>query len=484
MKKLTTIIAAASLLLAAACTTTEPSARVVVSAPAEDAVTFSDDVIGVSYESAMLVPHEGKYYFTDKNEALIRLFNTIGIKSIRIGGNSTDNPTNPLPDIPDIDEFFGFVAKTQAKVIYSVRLKDGDPAYGAKVAGHIWKNYRDRLAYFAIGNEPSYYKDFEGQMRPHWGGIYEEMKKVAPGAPFVAPDDNPNPPLSDWMLDNFGAPQGPVSLLTMHYYPGDCAYTNPFKVKDPSELIPFDPAVKIDMLLSDDMHPRYESVYERMDSVFARCPYRLSETNSIWYGGLKGASDSYASTLWALDYMWWWSSHKCTGFNFHTGDRVGGGNGTVVSRYALFVSEGDGFEIRPICYAIKAFSDMAKGRIAGVAMDGSTAQLSAYACEDGGKYTVTIINKEHSAEAQPREIEVALDGLQAAGNAKVKFIEGPDVAALGGVTLGGYKIDPDGEWEDAWKGSDPDGAPVKVRSNALRVKLAPATAAIITVNVR
>ena len=465
-------------LVIAGCSSQGPESTILVNPP-ESGTQIAEDFVGLSYESRMLVPsEEGKYYFSKDNTALVRLFRSLGIKSVRIGGNSVDNPNDPLPSLKDIDEFFGFIKETGAKVIYSVRLKDGDPAYARAVAGHISSNYRDCISHFAIGNEPSYYKDLEGQMRPHWTGIFEAMAEAAPGVPFCAPDDNPNPGLSNWMMDNFGAPEGPVDLLSMHYYPGDCAYTNPFKVNDVSELIPFDPAVKRELLLSDDMHDRYNGVLNKMSSVFSRAEFRLSETNSIWYGGLKDASDSYAATLWALDYMWWWASCGAAGTNFHTGDMVGGGNGTVVSRYALFVSDGDGFEIRPICYAIKAFSDVAAGYMAETLIEGRSGMLSAYACISEGKCTVTLINREHSVDAGPREVEIVLnDSLKAGRKAVVRMLTGPDVAAKDGVTYGGRSIQHDGSWEAG------AGTKVKVKGGKIRVVIPPASAATVSIDI-
>ena len=468
----------AGAILLAACSTSVPETTVVVD-PDVKGSQIAEDFIGVSYESRMLVPtNDGKYYFTKDNTSLIRLFKSLGIKNVRIGGSSVDNPNDPLPTLKDIDEFFGFIKAAGVKVIYSVRLRDGDPSYAKAVAGHIYDNYRECLSHFAIGNEPSYYKDFEGQMRPHWGSLYDAMREVAPDVPFCAPDDNPNPPLSTWMMDNYGAPDGPVNLLTMHYYPGDCAYTNPFKVKSHSELIPFDPAMKREMLLSDDMHPKYQGVLERMSPVFARAPYRLSETNSIWYGGLKDASDSYASALWALDYMLWWASRGAVGVNFHTGDIVGGGNGTVVSRYALFVTDGDGFEIRPISYAIKAFADAATGSVAEAPLEGRTEMISAYTSMSQDECNVIVVNREHSAGAAPRVVGITLgDKVKTSGIAFVTMMLGPDIAAKDGVTLGGKSIQHDGSLETV------PGTRAKVKGGKIMIELPPASAAIVKVNI-
>ena len=473
-----TLLAAAAGLCLASCKQSEAQTTLIPGTAAENAAVIPDDYLGLSYESKMLVPNEeGKYYFDTDNQALLNILKTLGIRNIRIGGSSTDNPNDPLPTLEDVDKFFQFAREAGVRVIYSVRLRDGDPEYARSVARLIQNKYSDRIDYMAIGNEPGYYKDYDGLLKPHWAPIQQAINEVFPGVRFCAPDDNPNPPLCNYMLDNFGEK---IGLVTMHYYPGDCAYTNPFKVKDVSELIPFDPAVKRELLLSDEMHPKYEGVLKRMAPVFERAPFRLSETNSIWYGGLKDASDSYASALWALDYMYWWASKGSVGINFHTGDHVGGGDGTVVSRYAAFVTEGEGFDVRPISYAIKAFNEGAKGALVDVAVEGDDAGLSAYATVRSGSINLTVINRQHGEEAAERSIAIDLGGYTPAGKAQLLRLEAPDndIAAQQGVTFGQTHICPKGNWHNAVPKQ------VRVRRNQLRITLQPASAAVITIPVK
>ena len=46
--------------------------------------------LGLSYESSMLLPKNGRYYFDAGDRALVNTFKTLGIKSLRVGGNSVD----------------------------------------------------------------------------------------------------------------------------------------------------------------------------------------------------------------------------------------------------------------------------------------------------------------------------------------------------------------------------------------------------------
>src|ERR1700722_20056568 len=47
---------------------------------------------GLEYESSLLLPKSGHYYFDSHDQALINAFHTFGIKSLRVGANAVDDP--------------------------------------------------------------------------------------------------------------------------------------------------------------------------------------------------------------------------------------------------------------------------------------------------------------------------------------------------------------------------------------------------------
>src|SRR5436189_877903 len=71
--------------------------------------------------------------------------------------------------------------------------------------------------------------------------------------------------------------------------------------------------------------------------------YRLTESND-YLGGVPGASDAFASALWALDHLHWWAAHGAAGVNFH--NRRGLCTATVVPDPA----RGRGYVINPKGY--------------------------------------------------------------------------------------------------------------------------------------
>ena len=54
---------------------------------------ISPDFIGLSYEMSAIPPdRDGRYFFSTNNKPLVALFRTLGIKSLRVGGNTATAP--------------------------------------------------------------------------------------------------------------------------------------------------------------------------------------------------------------------------------------------------------------------------------------------------------------------------------------------------------------------------------------------------------
>ncbi|MDQ5979063.1 MAG: hypothetical protein QG602_2037, partial [Verrucomicrobiota bacterium] len=166
------------------------------------------DALGLSYETSLLRTNaDGVRYFRPDNRELLQVFRTIGVKSLRIGGNSVDDPKVPLPTLDDVRSLFRFARQAGVKVIYSVRLHDGDPASAAEFARLIHDEFRPELESFAIGNEPGYYKDY-AVYKPKWVAIRDAIVRVFPDARFSGGDDNPRPEFIANLARDFGTPDG------------------------------------------------------------------------------------------------------------------------------------------------------------------------------------------------------------------------------------------------------------------------------------
>src|SRR5581483_6761567 len=113
------------------------------------------DFSGLSFEVVQLLPTNGVHYFRADNVALINLFHTLGIKNLRIGGNTSDRNATKLPDLADIDSLFAFAKAADVKVIYCLRLQGGDAQADVQLAKYIMDHYAAQMDCFSIGQEPS-----------------------------------------------------------------------------------------------------------------------------------------------------------------------------------------------------------------------------------------------------------------------------------------------------------------------------------------
>src|SRR5437763_1541454 len=90
---------------------------------------------GLSFEMADVLPRkDGSHFFSAKNTRLLATFRQLGIRSLRVGGNTADRPAVAVPAPADFDELFAFARAAGVKVILTLRLREGDPADAARVA--------------------------------------------------------------------------------------------------------------------------------------------------------------------------------------------------------------------------------------------------------------------------------------------------------------------------------------------------------------
>jgi hypothetical protein len=421
---------------------------------------IAPEFTGLSYEIALVAaPAGGVHYFRPDNQPLVTLFQTLGIRSLRVGGNTSDRNAGELPTEADLDSLFEFARAAHAKVIYCLRLHDGDPALATKRVKYIMSHYAAEVDSFSIGQEPSAYPTEAVDQRPaseRMGGAAEkypyesyqaEWKKFAdaisaevPNVKFCGPSVHNNPEWTRRFIDDFGKGNH-VALITAHLYPGGAAG------KLPSA------EVGRDRMLSDD----FTHAYEKLQSGFgpqakaAGLPYRLEEANSYYNGGAQGASNTFTAALWGLDFMYWWAAHDAAGINFHTGDRVSAGATVRGSRYAVFVSAPGGYTALPLAYALKMFELGGRGRLTSMTIEKpGDLNLTAYAAQaDDKATTVTVINKEHGANARGASVTVNAGRASKASILFLKAASG-DVAADSDITVGNAAIDKDGTWSGTW----------------------------------
>ena len=428
---------------------------------------IADDYAGLSYETKReMADAEGKYYFTPQNAPLIKMFQTLGIKNLRIGGNTVDSAKVTIPVDADIDQLFQFAQAADTKVIYSFRLNKGNPGTSAEQAKYIADKYAANLVCFSIGNEPDIYVHSYSSYLKEWRPIYDAINQAVPDAKYCGPSltSNAQPWAHDFAKDFY--PGGRILYITQHQYAGGAGG----KVTDPVH--------GRDLLLSPGWQDIYQKYYDKFGAPLKATgyPFRLEEANNFYNGGAKDVSDTFASALWGVDYLYWWAAHDSQGINFHNGDEVAAGQELRPCRYASFTSVPDGYFAHPLAYAIKIFNLGSRGQLVSstVTPDATSPDLNlaAYTVLGADKAVyVTLINKEHGANG--RDANVA---IQAGSYAKIQTMAltapNNDAAAKDGLTLGGSGIRHDGSWQGTWRDlpSSP-GGPIHVKVPACSILL-------------
>ncbi|HEX4122369.1 MAG TPA: hypothetical protein VH619_17270 [Verrucomicrobiae bacterium] len=467
------------LLLAGPLHADESPVTVVVD-PQASGDPIAADFSGLSFEVSLLHPNEnGVRYFRPDNLPLINLFRTLGIHNLRIGGNTSDRDARQLPSNADLDSLFAFAKAAGVKVIYCLRLHNGDPQADATIAKYIMSRYAAQMDCFSIGQEPSAYpvgktdtrlatermgaaheKYQYSSYREEWKKFADVIAAAVPDVKFCGPSVHNN---GDWarkFMADF-AQSNHVALITEHLYPGGAGG------KVPS------PEIGRDRMLSGD----FVRAYQKLHNSFATAaisngiPYRLEEVNNYFNGGAKNVSDTFASALWGLDFMYWWASHGAAGVNFHTGDRVAAGSELRPSKYTAFFSTTNGYVIRPLGYGIKAFDLGSHGRVIPFQIfNPKNLNLSIYpVLAENRTLYITVINKEHGESAHDADMTIKFPGLTSeAGQAIFLTAPAHDAAATSGETLGGAQIQSDGSWNGNW-------SPL----NHPEIKIPPSSAAII-----
>ena len=462
--------------------------------------SISPNFLGLSFEVTRVLPDaDGGHYFSPDNQRLIGLFQTLGIKSLRVGGNTSDRSAKNLPDKTDLDNLFEFAKAANVKVIYCLRLREGDPESDARVVKYIMSKYPGQVGYFSIGQEPNIYPrakqnnlHIEAALRDasapklasllilrqdiwsakpsyalfakEWKIFQKAILAAAPNAKFCGPgvDDDPSWPqrfMADFSQSNH------VGLITTHLYPGHSG-----------DKVPT-PEIGRDEMLSNGFYNVYQKLYDGF-VVTARkkgLPYRLEEANNFYNGGATNVSNTFASTLWGLDFLYWWAEHGAAGLNLHTGDKVAAGDEMRPSKYTPFVTTKDGFFVRPLGYGIKAFDVGSHGALLPVTVSNpDNLNVSVYAVygDDTSVY-ITVINKEHGTRG--RAADVSLPAVADSTSVQTMSLTAGnnDIAATTGIKLGGSSIDNNGRWKGTWSELDPPGG------GQLTLKIPAASASII-----
>ena len=409
---------------------------------------ISPEFCGLSFETGMLHANGGKYFFSPDHAELISLFKSLGVKNLRIGGNSADAPTVKIPSEPELDHLFAFAQAAGVQVIYNLRLKgETDPTGDIQIVRYLMSHYKPLITCFTIGNEPNVYFKEYAAYRAQWKKFADAILAEVPDALFNGPSTTPGK--TAWSHDfasDFAA-WGHLALVTQHAYPGGNA------------RLVADPAAAREKILAPEMDASYEKFYQEFVAAVFRNheQYRLEEANSLFHGGATGVSNAAASALWALDFMHFWASHGAEGINFHTGNHFVDNENEIPGGYDITYTTPSGLKTHPAAYALKAFSLSSEGRYIPLSLkfEQGRLNLTAYAVEaPDNTLILTIINKENGDAGQDAAVQIESNGSAVVEKWLLLTIPGGDISQLSGVRLGNAEIAGDGSWNGDWTKPD------------------------------
>jgi len=364
-------------------------------------------------------------YLTTGNTVLINLIKNLGDEGcfrfrgdgiVYTGNIRQANTGKDSLTTSDIDRVAAFIKATHWSAIYGLNLAINNPSLAAKEAQYVSNALGSQLIDFQFGNEAN---DYNGSVRPRsynyndyqaeWNRYYVAVKAVLPDAPFSGPDVSANKKGQNF-ITSFGTTQNTkVNLLTGHYFMNTVGVV---------------PVTISSILAKDENLLNYLSIFQTTGSQ-SNLKYRITETNTtISAKGVKGVSDGFAASLWALDYMWVLAEHGCQGVNFQSGSDFS-------------TSKGRNY------YGMLAFKQGAVGSIIPVSIsNNNNVNCSAHASFSNGVEYLTIVNKDTVNAAA-----ITVIPNRTATTLQVMRLSAPSLNATTGVTFAGSEVNADGTFQ-------------------------------------
>jgi hypothetical protein len=431
---------------AAGRTTTKP---VVVHLLSKGIGTLPARYLGLSFESGKTV-NTGQL---DAEGNLVALLKDLGTGNLRFGGASVDD-NYPGASKSALAGLSRLVRATGWNVIYSVNLGQFNAAKVTADSHAVATALGPYLADLACGNEPDDYVNHHVRPASYTEADYlveaktciKAVRAGAPKVPIAGPDTFKLP----WLPSYAAAEKGTISLLAHHYYPfSNCRKKN---VTATDLLSRATATVEAATLATAEAAARTAGV-----------PFRLDETNSASCSGIKGISDTYASALWAIDFLLLGAQQGVAGMNFH-----GSLTGSCQRYTPLCLVSGHEYQAEPVFYGMAFTHLLGTGTLIPVSM-GKDSGLAGHAIRSASG-TVRIMIENLSASA----VTVALHAGKVAGPATVLALTGPSLSATSGERIEGAIVKADG----TLRPGPPTG--VVCAHGLCSVRLAAYSAAIIT----
>jgi hypothetical protein len=398
--------------------------------------TIPSRFMGLSYEKLAMTYS----YFHESNRHLIALFRRLGDGVLRIGGGSVDHVMwTPLPTgthsqvTPfEIKALAGFLQATGWLCLYGINLATSTPALAAEEVTYAASVLGPNLLGIEIGNEPDEYgavgSFFAGNWTfedflARWNVFRSAILQSAPQVAITGPAAGGGNHITTWTLP-FGqaTTAAEITLLTQYYY----------------RASGHSPTATASFLISPDPQLTGELSMLNTGAEQLGIPYRISECNSFYSGGAVGVSNSYASSLWVIDFLFDVALGGGTGVNMHGGSNAPG--------YTPIADDDGGvIEARPEYYGLLLFTLAGPGTLLETQLAAGTVDATAYAVRAAsGGLNLVVVNKDTL-----QNLTLTIETNQNIQTASQQTMTGPNLAATSGVTIQGATVNKDGSFAPA-----------------------------------
>jgi len=431
-----------------------------------DGTRVPNDFLGLSFEATTL----SSLSTLAQGGTLTNLLSSLGRGTLRFGGGSVNRyvgwqqpgaraarwDTHPVTTSV-LGSLASVAHRTGWKVLLTMNLARYEPRAVAEEAAAARRELGRSLAGIAVGNEPDRFgtyglrssgwdfSQYAQQLATYRGAIASS----APHTQLAAPDVSTGEPPLPWVWESIRLHP---AILTDHYYPLTACGHKPTATQLLSPEVRLEETVMLSTL----------AAIQRT----AGAPLEIDETNDISCKGQPGVSNTFASALWASDYIARAMRAGLRGIDFHT-------LLNLPQSYTALVGEGPSLHPNPEWYALLLTHALQGSSVLPTAV-GSDSNITAQGfVRPDGTVQVLLVNF-YPEGSRTRRVNLTVHGRSS--DATVLRLTAPSTLATSGVTLGGAEVAASGHWHP--RGPLPV---VHERTGTLTVSMPAASAALVTI---
>jgi hypothetical protein len=397
--------------------------------------TIAEEFIGFGYETSAMARDE---FFSAQNTHMVQLYRTLSKSGlVRIGGIIGDHTRYEPNGTPvgqtqrattvinraSLEKLAAFLRATGWRAMWTLNLGTGSKEEAMAEAQAVSEALGDRLQSFEIGNEVNNLKKFKSYDDYHraYADYKGAIRAALPKALFSGPDTTGG--AMEWLANFAQSESRDMSLLITHHYCGGAK----------------SPKATIQTMLADDSS--LDSKLKELERISnaQHVTFRINEVNSFSGGGKVDVSDTFASALWCLDFMFRVASHGGAGVNMETDVNQLG----FVSHYSpIYRDESGQLTARPEYYGMLAFSMAGQGKVVKLTASETPANFSTFATRaPDGSVWVAIVNRDIKLAAN-----IHLHVPAKFNTAGAYWLNAPSVESKVDVRLAGTQVTAEGTW--------------------------------------